>query len=141
MMTGKVMTRLPIKPIAWIDAFDVGEDSLNRDHHEILDLINEIGKMLIEKRDSGAVSQALNRLLDRAEKHFRDEEALMAEYDVPGLDAHRVTHTLLLTRLRYMIDGLTSGVLSSDDEELFSGLVRWFVDHSVKYDAKIKGML
>ena len=135
------MTGPRIKPFDWIDAFDVGEDSLDRDHHELLDLINEIGRMLAENQESDPINQAMARLLERTERHFRHEEDLMAKHDVPGLAEHRVKHTLLLTQLRDMIDGIGSSEPSDDQETLFEKLVRWFVDHSVKYDAKIKGMI
>jgi len=97
--------------------------------------------MSVENRELDSINETMARLLERTEKHFRHEEDLMAEHDVPGLDEHRVKHMLLLTRLRDMIDGIGASAPSDDKETLFEELIRWFVDHSVKYDAKIKGMI
>lgn len=74
---------------------------IDEEHQSLLDLINE-GWRAAEEGDTvhvGGLLPVLASLRQRLQEHFEHEEAMMAEMNYPGLQAHAVRHWTALVQL------------------------------------------
>ncbi|MBF0368797.1 MAG: hypothetical protein HQL52_04990 [Magnetococcales bacterium] len=101
------MTKLHEKyPEAFQRLHDVGNEKLNRDHENLLEIILGIKDHLsdhphktLSERDQAFIGKSIDRLATRTEVHFESEEAYMASQNFSGLAAHKEEHALFMTRL------------------------------------------
>ena len=68
------------------------------------------------------------RLVDRIERDFHEEEAMMEEIDYPGLCAHREQHARLLGALHHVAARVMAGELDIGREAV-ALLPQWLVMH------------
>jgi len=92
-------------PIEWQDSFRVGEPVIDEQHRGLVDLINALD-------DDVQVGFVLDQLTLYVAEHFRFEEALMAEKEMAGLDAHKRQHRefeewLAASKQAYRTGGIT----------------------------------
>ncbi|TKB56788.1 GGDEF domain-containing protein [Ferrimonas aestuarii] len=74
----------------WNENFVTGFGSVDSQHKELVSLINELGNQLVEDRfDPQRADELIQKLVDYAHYHFREEEALMLEV---GIDARHLNH-------------------------------------------------
>ena len=78
-----------MEKIIWDEGFSVGVPEMDRQHRQIIYLINS----LIEKQyiavDSEIISDTLARMLEYANEHFRREEQYMLESGYPDFSKQR----------------------------------------------------
>ena len=81
-----------MEKIIWDEGFSVGVPEMDRQHRQIIYLINS----LIEKQyiavDSEIISDTLARMLEYANEHFRREEQYMLESGYPDFSKQREEH-------------------------------------------------
>lgn len=119
----------------WDRSLDVGVDAMNKEHHEILDVMN----MIFDAHSSGRRGEPINALVARlgevCTRHFADEERFMQEIDFPGLKTHQIIHKALLQDFsRHAAAIRAAGGVAND--EFFGFLRRWLVAHIKGVDAK-----
>lgn len=75
----------------WDDVFTTGLDSIDEQHHRLIDIVNELSATQIDGGDgySSKVQTVLNSLSDYASQHFAEEEQLMED---EGVDLRHVSH-------------------------------------------------
>ncbi len=82
----------------WDNSLDVGVDAMNREHQDILDLMNKI----YDAREAGQRGASVVALVDQLGQvtidHFRDEEAYMDRIGYEGLASHKLIHKDLLAK-------------------------------------------
>lgn len=80
----------------WDEHFVTGLASVDEQHHELVDLFNELNLGLFSKSDDRetVLADTYARLLAYTEHHFQEEEALMARYalDQRHVESHRIMH-------------------------------------------------
>lgn len=90
----------------WDRNFITGLPDVDRQHHELVDLFNELNRSLFHGHDTGAaeLEAIFQRLLAYAAQHFADEEALMAEMglDTRHQQAHQHLHQQFVAQVRSM---------------------------------------
>ncbi len=75
------------------DSLKLGVTLIDEQHGRFIGYINDTWDAL-ERRDSKEeFLHILNQLMDYVLVHFTDEEALMKEFDYPGLLEHRQNHS------------------------------------------------
>lgn len=126
--------------MCWSDYFETGLEAVDAQHKGLVDLINAAAPLLSQPGDiaARAVEPLLDSLEDYAVKHFRAEEALMAER---GIDRrYRVYHhgihaaftsELALRRQEVLANGNTSG------EKLLRFLISWLSFHILAEDRRV----
>jgi hemerythrin-like metal-binding protein len=77
--------------IQWQDHMLTGDPKIDREHREILVLINRLGEAIAEERWQNARIVGLRLFLEVC-THFADEEELMAAHAYPGLEIHQLLH-------------------------------------------------
>jgi len=92
--------------MAWSPIFETGLAQVDRQHHALVDLVNQAAPHLA--LDDAAARRAVGQLLDNLTQyaviHFRDEERLMAEHGLaPGyLAHHQHTHQAFVDEVALM---------------------------------------
>ena len=80
----------------WDQNFVTELPEVDAQHHELVDLFNELSSGLFSKRSDreAVLADTYARLLSYTEHHFQDEEALMLRYGVDPrhVDNHRMMH-------------------------------------------------
>jgi two-component system, NtrC family, sensor kinase len=126
----------------WDARFATGIASVDEQHHHLLDLVNQVGDMLLENRSDEAALQAVfGELAHYATEHFANEEGLMAEIGVDPRHCERHTrhHRDFVTQLVGMWDRRAT---SSDPAALLHGyLTSWLTVHILGEDQVMARMM
>lgn len=126
----------------WDDLWELirstGVDSIDAEHHVIVDAILEAVSALRSDRRTGpgpGTAERFAALLSVCERHFSHEEALMERLGIPGLPRQRENHGTFLSRLREL--AACSSEFDCDlpgAESLARELLAWLADHVNRLD-------
>lgn len=87
--------------LEWLEGYECGNPVIDEEHREIFRLANAlIDASLAEPCVPASFKSALDTLIDRVERHFADEEAILGQYCYAQFDEHRRSHAGLLQRAR-----------------------------------------
>src|SRR6516165_7768990 len=93
----------------WNPAFDTGIPGIDYEHHQLVNMLNEIHHLIAERADSQKISDALAQFHRLASAHFALEERIMQDRKYPGLKGRRQTHYRLLDQVREIMDAFDAG--------------------------------
>ena len=92
--------------MAWSDEFVTGLETVDAQHHALVNLVNAAAPHLAQVGDGAvrAVAPVLEKLLHYAATHFRDEEQLMAATQLAPqyVEQHRRGHTAFVEEVQLM---------------------------------------
>jgi hemerythrin len=125
-----------LETFVWGDDFITGIDSVDQQHHGLVDLFNELSDSLAsgQEIDEAQAYLVFQKLLAYAEHHFSEEEALMAKL---GVDARHVAqqqdlHHAFIDQLGTMWQAKET--LSHPAEVFLSFLTSWLGLHILGID-------
>lgn len=121
--------------IVWKDDYLVGVREIDRQHQDLVKLIN---RLLIIHRTGDApslVKRLLMEIVKFAEYHFISEENIMIITRYPGFEQQRAEHDRIIGELQARTAAYLEGQESVDG--LLTYLVTWFVGHTVHEDKRI----
>ena len=122
--------------IEWQDHFSVGVASVDHEHRELIDLINQLHETMLADGSVGAILEGLGEIYAQIAAHFALEERIMREKRYRFFAAHKEDHEVLLDDLREIMDEVdTKGIY--DANQLSQDLDRWFSEHFQTHDAKL----
>lgn len=87
---------ISVEFVVWSEVHNVGIEVIDRQHRELVDLVNQLGNALKAGHSRQRLLDALVELIAATRRHFETEERLMAEHGLPHLDVHRRHHRKLL---------------------------------------------
>lgn len=122
--------------IDWRDEFSLGIASVDHEHRELIDLINETyDKLSVEKPDM-SVLDVLGAIHSKISAHFALEERIMRERDYDEYQAHKEEHEHLLDGIRDIMDDYEDEKVF-DKESFAQRLAEWFTVHFKTKDARL----
>lgn len=80
-----------MEKILWGENFSVGVLVLDKQHQQIVMLVNTLIEMNDTKVDSEIISDTLTKMTQYASDHFRTEEQYMLDYDYPEYPSQKKT--------------------------------------------------
>jgi len=83
----------------WAEAYSVHVPDLDRQHHGLMDLINELHDGISTQKSKAILEPMLDRLVLLTASHFRSEEEYMRDSGYPALEEHRREHEALTQKL------------------------------------------
>jgi hemerythrin len=120
--------------IHWQKSFNLGIPDVDREHKELVDLINLVHDRSIRVGGRAAIEEALGQIVARVSAHFSNEERLMLVLEYPEYWAHKADHQRLLDQLSgFIAQYQTAQVL--DSAVLAQCLESWFMIHFRSFDA------
>jgi len=119
----------------WDNSLDIGVESMNDEHKQILDLMNKI----YDANEAGQSGIHINNLVGRLARvtidHFRDEEKYMESIGYEGLGTHKIIHQDLLKKYTAFADQIKAHD-GQVPPEFLSFLKRWLTAHIRGVDIK-----
>ena len=116
--------------IGWKSFYSVGNTSLDNQHKQILEIVNDLYAAIEEGDDHEVLKPLLDRMLQYTKSHFEFEEQLMQEAGYPDLDHHKELHD----ELRRKTAGLRAHVNLVMDQDLLRFLKEWWTEHIQEED-------
>lgn len=122
--------------IAWKKEFSLGVASVDHEHRELIELINDLDASMQEDASHEAVVEALGEIYAQISAHFALEEKIMRDAHYEGYTTHKQDHEILLDELLEVIDSVDEDG-GYDRPALSRDLDTWFSDHFRTHDAKL----
>jgi hemerythrin len=126
--------------VAWSENYSVGVQTLDSQHINLFDLLNELHERMKSGTDVGNTGPLLRRLLDYTRFHFTAEEKVMQAAHFPGFAKHREQHDAMTQRVTEFLVLYESGhkVLNVD---LLFFLRDWLHNHILREDREYSAWL
>ena len=124
--------------IQWKDEYNTGCPEIDKHHQKLASIINELYEAFEHALAESKSIEILKELEDYTQYHFTAEEELMAKYNYPNLDRHKIEHQRLIKELK----DIKQRILNNQDRlagfELMLTLKDWILDHILESDHKYK---
>jgi hemerythrin len=110
----------------WTSDLATGNTAIDRDHHELIDLVDQLKAAAAGGDQKARLSHALDAFRDHVLRHFPSEEAEMEAKGYPALAKHRQAHAILTTLVVELVakDNEGTTVLYSEIDQLAQALYR-----------------
>ncbi len=122
--------------IEWKDEFSLGVPSIDHEHRELIELINESYDHVAESNSNIAIQVFLGEIYAKISAHFALEEKLMKEINYDQYDEHKQDHEILLGDILDIMDECDQKTLL-DEKEFSERLTPWFTEHFKTKDARL----
>ena len=116
--------------------FALGIESVDAEHREMIELINELDEAMQDDATHESVVATLGEIYARIAAHFALEEKIMRDAHYDGYAAHKQDHEVLLDELLDVVDSVDEDG-GYDRAALARDLDTWFSDHFRTHDAKL----
>jgi hemerythrin-like metal-binding protein len=113
----------------WDESLDVGIESMNQQHHILIDLMDDVYTKNCANVSKTELLATIQTMSDYTVKHFRDEERFMMSLGFPGLEAHRRLHANLLNDLNLFIEKFKNSDHNTIGDEFSIFLKFWLSTH------------
>jgi len=122
--------------IPWKKEYSVNIPEIDEQHQNLIRMINDLHKVIIQESDRGTICEVLERLIHYTRTHFADEEILMRNCDYPRYEAHKARHDEFIRDVEAFQRRTT---ISQGSEQLVGmemlfKLKDWLVDHILVMD-------
>ena len=124
----------------WKPEYSVGVESMDDEHREMINLINDTYDKLESDPDADQIEQCLGDIFSTISMHFALEERLMRKNNYAEYQAHKNDHEELLDQIRDLMDDFAADT-SSGAVKLEQSLSDWFAGHFSTFDARLHGEL
>ncbi len=119
--------------LTWDSSYSVGVQSLDRQHTNLFDILNELHAAMMAGQASEAAGELLRKLVSYTKSHFAAEEALMAATQYPRLAQHRELHAALTRQVEEFVARYDRGE-SALSVPLLTFLRDWLTKHIQRED-------
>jgi len=125
--------------IEWTDDLAIGHAEIDRDHQNLVDILNRLHDAMQEGQGRQILSQIINDLAKYAHEHFSREETLMRESGFHEFERHKKRHAELLQQLNEIAVKHGNGSFSVTMETM-NFLREWLRVHIQREDAKLAAL-
>ena len=123
-------------PIEWKPEYSVGNPSVDHEHQQLIDLVNQTASAILDPQPSVDIKGSFGELLRAISAHFALEEQQMRAYDYDQRREHKEDHERLLDDLCDIMDSNTSAP-DQTAEQLAKMLEAWFANHFRTHDSRL----
>lgn len=119
--------------LEWSDTDSVGDDSADRAHQRIINLVNMFLNALVQGKAEKILDSLLEHIIDSAMGHFKEEETLLNRHiDRSLLVLHKDESARIVQELRMLKSGYAKAELGIDDMVPF--FQEWMFKHIRELD-------
>ena len=121
--------------IDWSDEFSVHIEEIDKQHQELVAMINELHTAMHERKAKDVLGNIIERLIAYVQTHFATEEKYFDQFDYPEAMAHRREHREFAEKVTDFKQGFDENrlMLSID---IMDFLEDWLVTHIKDSDKK-----
>lgn len=120
--------------IAWNDRLSVRVPSIDREHKELIAILNHLYDAIRANATRDSLSETLARLSEHTRYHFAHEEALFKNTPYPNAEEHCLEHDNMVAWLVEMERKYDEGITAGLSLEMVSYLKDWLFDHILASD-------
>jgi len=124
----------------WKPEYSVGIESVDTEHREMIELINEVYAKLGTSPKAEEVDACLENIYTAISLHFALEERIMRENAYFEYEEHKEDHEDLLDEIRDLMDEFVADT-DAGARLLEKRLSDWFGRHFATFDARLHGKL
>lgn len=126
-----------MEKILWDEGFSVGVRALDKQHQQIVAIVNTLIEMNNAEVASEIISDTLTKMTQYASDHFKAEEQYMLDYEYPEYSLQKKQHQEFKKKTVDFCVG-TMVHKATVPEELFAYLKSWWTNHILQEDMKYK---
>ncbi len=121
--------------INWSDDYLIGIDKIDRQHKEFFAKAHRFYENCLAREGERDVQETLDFLRNYAIEHFLAEEALMLEYEYPGIPEHQNLHAEFLAKYLKLSDEFSNlGSNQALADNITDMVQNWLIDHIAEAD-------
>ncbi|MEW6165551.1 MAG: bacteriohemerythrin [Pseudomonadota bacterium] len=128
-----------MEAFVWNEHFTTGIESVDTQHHHLVDIVNRLGDLLIAAQpvDKETIEDIFRQLAEYANTHFRDEEHLMRTAGVSEAhyQHHCKVHRDFVAQVKSMWQA--RGLMSAPADTLHGFLAAWLSYHILGEDQEM----
>ena len=129
--------------IDWNDSLSVSVAEIDRQHKELVALLNELHQAMGERRSVEALGAIIDGLVGYVASHFATEEKYFDQFGYPEAPAHKAEHAEFAAKAMDFKAGHEAGRVTLSIE-ILSFLADWVRNHirdaDMKYSALFREM-
>jgi hemerythrin-like metal-binding protein len=131
-----------MKIITWSEEYSVGVKELDRQHQQIIHMINELAKCQEQEpaEQCSSIPSVVNEIHDYIIDHFGLEERLLTQAKFRDLAAHKQGHNRFINRFSHLCAQLGDNNAESV-AQLLAYLNDWWDSHILHEDMKYSRLL
>lgn len=88
--------------IVWHDDFGVGNTSIDEQHRELFELVNQMWHS--RKESDKKKKELFKKIIKTLHEHCEEEEGILERNGCPSLEEHRHEHRKLVKQIREVLD-------------------------------------
>ncbi len=119
--------------INWSKNLETGIDSVDEQHHILLDILNSVHASMAEG-DVSAIDASFKKLMEYTDFHFAHEEKLFAQFNYPFTASHKREHEKLKLEAQERIAEYKAGAIEMID--ILAFLIDWLQEHIATTDKR-----
>lgn len=124
----------------WSDSFSVGVNEFDKQHKQLLDLINDFYEHIRSRSNEDNLAILIKEMKAYTRYHFKAEEDALRLWNYPHLDAQIEAHTEFVNKVEDLEQRFQEGKLKLSFE-VTSFLRSWVVEHIQKEDKEYADFL
>jgi len=97
--------------IQWNNSLSVNIAQIDRQHQDLVNMINELNAAMKEGRGKDAIGKIVKGLIDYTATHFATEERYFDQYGYPASAAHKQEHRDFVAKVTEFKQGFDEGRL------------------------------
>lgn len=122
--------------IQWRDDFNVGVVMVDQQHHQLVNILNQLHDAMKSGCRQEEVGAVLNELISYTRFHFNAEEKLMTDCGYPGADEHTRKHRAMVARVGDFVEDMRLNSVSTP-VKLLNFLKEWLTKHILVTDREM----
>ncbi len=117
----------------WQPALDTGISIIDEQHHQLVEMINDLHDAMSESKGQEVVSEILEKMISYTAEHFHTEEKYMQEFNYPDYASHKQKHDEFVAEALGFKQKMDAGkeIIAADMMHL---LKDWLFTHIAKSD-------
>lgn len=126
--------------ISWQEKYSVGIREFDKQHQELVRMINQLNEAMKEGKGSDVIGKILNDLSSYVSVHFSTEEKYFLKYNYPDKSSHEKAHRDFIaevTEFKNQFDK-SKTMLSI---KVMTFLRKWLLEHIASEDKKYSEFL
>lgn len=127
--------------IAWRKEFETGFPEVDKEHAELIGVINGTVAKLGSNPPKEIVRAMLEEIHAMISEHFTHEETLMQARGYDQYEEHKADHDFLLDEIGALINSLEADSKFVQGDALVRCLSSWFTEHCRTKDMRLHRML
>lgn len=116
--------------IAMDEAHLTGDPELDRQHQELVDMLNQLNDAVRNNEPQQAVGRMFDDMIAYAASHFAVEERMMEECGYPDAASHKDEHKRLMLEAHYLKEQLAQG----GELLVLQSIKDWLLAHTANVD-------